>query len=719
MTERAVLSSLNNTTPVRPASTKYLSPATSRTPGISSPATALQNFDDYDEGQQKRERRRKSQAFDIHRRVLGSPSTASPSSTELNGLTSAELASNYANCIKLSTENKITSKNAFGLHLIDYITELLKKKKLDNFQVASSTLDASAKIYAGRVDFIHSSAYKMVASLGGGKVVEEDFLSDEPNAENAAQEDTAVKAEQKIKKKKVSPTVETNLKNINDDKDLEFEEDPMFQVTSAAFDEGGARGLLLNRLRIFDDNYQLVLDSSAPVSFEAPQPDSQSAPKKASYSELKAKLENANLENCQMCSPLSDFHFLTNEWEVSILPKSFSEFAFDASVEPPHIYSVEEEVDAIATGAIDDNDNADGDNDHFDQGGLVNDLNALSLRDSTTAEFVESAISDIAQGSVVKLRQILSSQPSDYCLFNSALLQAWAGPGHWKLASINKSGSTASAQKMTKKKTKKQPFKLTFDMPEEQGIELLKPAKAESISITKRTWATYTKKRTTLPEDKQIDKQEKLFCLFLKPNIKIKPVTEEAIGVDGEIENYDLNNKNDVENFCPVARDEDDEDLSAAGFDFSNETNFIQASQDNSSQGHFTNLTLNGTVLTQDKLVAAPNKVQKISIQYAKSAKRVDVKKLKTTIWSILTKDTQENSEVAANDVFLSTTKMTSPCYFSQLVNTLPSKVSTTMAKNLSIHTVFACLLYITNEKGLKLTTVKEMEDIYIEQDSL
>lgn len=61
----------------------------------------------------------------------------------------------------------------------------------------------------------------------------------------------------------------------------------MFQVTSAAFDEGGARGLLLNRLRIFDDNYQLVLDSSAPVSFEAPQPDSQSAPKKASYSELK------------------------------------------------------------------------------------------------------------------------------------------------------------------------------------------------------------------------------------------------------------------------------------------------------------------------------------------------------------------------------------------------------------------------------------------------
>ena len=30
---------------------------------------------------------------------------------------------------------KINSKNAFGLHLIDYMAELLKKKELENFQV--------------------------------------------------------------------------------------------------------------------------------------------------------------------------------------------------------------------------------------------------------------------------------------------------------------------------------------------------------------------------------------------------------------------------------------------------------------------------------------------------------------------------------------------------------------------------------------------------------
>lgn len=38
------------------------------------------------------------------------------------------------------------------------------------FQLASSTLDASAKIYAGRVDAIHSDAYKVLTGLGRSNV---------------------------------------------------------------------------------------------------------------------------------------------------------------------------------------------------------------------------------------------------------------------------------------------------------------------------------------------------------------------------------------------------------------------------------------------------------------------------------------------------------------------------------------------------------------------
>ena len=42
----------------------------------------------------------------------------------------------------------------------------------------------------------------------------------------------------------------------------------MFHIMSAAFDEGGTEGLLLNNLFCFDDCQQLVLDSETLVSVE-------------------------------------------------------------------------------------------------------------------------------------------------------------------------------------------------------------------------------------------------------------------------------------------------------------------------------------------------------------------------------------------------------------------------------------------------------------------
>lgn len=42
----------------------------------------------------------------------------------------------------------------------------VKEGEMTNFQIASCTLDAGAKIYAGRVDSIHTQAYKMLSGLG-------------------------------------------------------------------------------------------------------------------------------------------------------------------------------------------------------------------------------------------------------------------------------------------------------------------------------------------------------------------------------------------------------------------------------------------------------------------------------------------------------------------------------------------------------------------------
>lgn len=45
--------------------------------------------------------------------------------------------------------------------------------------MASSTLDASAKIYAGRVDFIHSETYKVLSGLGTGSTKQQSDLATE------------------------------------------------------------------------------------------------------------------------------------------------------------------------------------------------------------------------------------------------------------------------------------------------------------------------------------------------------------------------------------------------------------------------------------------------------------------------------------------------------------------------------------------------------------
>ena len=59
----------------------------------------------------------------------------------ISGLSAAQLAEHYNNCIKLSAENKISAKNAFNLQLIDYMATMIKKKESDmnNFQVRLPT----------------------------------------------------------------------------------------------------------------------------------------------------------------------------------------------------------------------------------------------------------------------------------------------------------------------------------------------------------------------------------------------------------------------------------------------------------------------------------------------------------------------------------------------------------------------------------------------------
>ncbi len=94
--------------------------------------------------------------------------------------------------------------------------------------------------------------------------------------------------------------------------------DPLFQKTSAAFDEGGSGGLLLNQLRCLDDSSELVLDSNTIVTgTEDTEPNSRRGTKPVGLRELRGK--QWTLFNCKINSTKEHtFVFITWKFIVNI-----------------------------------------------------------------------------------------------------------------------------------------------------------------------------------------------------------------------------------------------------------------------------------------------------------------------------------------------------------------------------------------------------------------
>jgi len=178
----------------------------------------------------------------------------------------------YSKCVQMVNENKISTKNAFDLDLIDHMDDIVdsfmggRKKSAsasggerrksvsqppkggdgagdDNrFHEASCTIEASARIYACRVDCVHTDTYRVLGGLSSADVDEDDGKEGEDG-----------KATKKRRIVGVN-TLERNEANIvQQNIEADEQSDPMFRRMAAAFDAGGAKGLLLSHLPIAED----------------------------------------------------------------------------------------------------------------------------------------------------------------------------------------------------------------------------------------------------------------------------------------------------------------------------------------------------------------------------------------------------------------------------------------------------------------------------------
>jgi condensin complex subunit 2 len=166
-----------------------------------------------------------------------------------------ELAEKYRLIIKLSSENKISAKNSWSLDLIDNMGEMIMNdasaSRGVNFQKASCTIDASVKIYSHRVDDTWTSSMRVLENLSRNAHDESDEEEEENNDGDINKEKVSAKVGSKAASRRldVSRTIEKNVANINSAQiEHQCTVDPMFHKMSKAFDEGGAKGMLMANL---------------------------------------------------------------------------------------------------------------------------------------------------------------------------------------------------------------------------------------------------------------------------------------------------------------------------------------------------------------------------------------------------------------------------------------------------------------------------------------
>ncbi|KAK5871723.1 hypothetical protein PBY51_004585 [Eleginops maclovinus] len=657
---------------------KGMSPADCSTPLLA----AFPGNDD----EQERRQRRKSRVIDLQAATDSSfndsaSHSAAGTPAAVPKLSNAQISEHYSTCIKLSTENKITTKNAFGLHLIDYMADILKQKdsELTNFKVAAGTLDASTKIYAVRVDAVHADAYRVLGGLGAEtKPGEDQGSKDEENDGEATK--------QPKKKRPPKKTVEQNLSNINSaESERKCEVDPMFQRMASSFDESSTAGVFLSVLFCENSRCELLFPSNMTLLQSTP---SYSPPRQLTVpaSPFMAGLQRSK-EKSSICPSLQDFSFTSWNPEQTmnqLLEKmKQGDHVFDVNAEPEH----------------EEDDGPDFDAD-YDEGDCEERGKEYKEGCEASGSGRGRDVIPIGEGDIATMCLQLSSQPREYSYFSPRTMAAWAGPGYWQFKPKHKLDHLPDKEPR-KRKPKKT---VEIDFNDDVNFDTFFRTSRAATTISKSALNSSNKK-TTLPADFQFP-PESLSQLSLKPSSSLTQEGQKRLsGELGEgIGDYDYNNPNDTANFCPGLQGGDSDD-DAEGFAGSED----QPSADSLAPTSLEDISTYG----EQDLVPEPHRVNKIEINYAKTAKKMDMKRLKNGMWSLLTEspekpteetDAVEKMEVCGEKVFSQTTK------------TLLQRLPNTMAQNLSVPLAFVALLHLANEKNLELVKVDDMSDIIIRQ---
>ncbi|KAL8697539.1 MAG: hypothetical protein Q9224_002261 [Gallowayella concinna] len=730
------------------------------------------------------------------------------------------LLANFEEWMKMATDNKINATNSWNFALIDYFHDMSLLKEGDgvNFQKASCTLDGCVKIYTSRVDSVATETGKLLSGLAdsGNKKSrrdEADGEAGEEGEEDGEENEDGTKKRQRKKPQRASEaTLAPSFASLQLKKfELEFSVDPLFKKASADFDEGGAKGLLLNHLSI-DCEGRIVFDSSDDANnaaAEVEETENEEVGRRVCEGEddlLKREIPNIDLD------ALGSFFFpkLSQLDEHDICPsmKTYDLGNPSGSLDIPFLKAHEDwhqdrpvsqdDGPAIAdqTGIVLDEDNAAGFGDddgllggfdlaegaRFGEGGEAWAKTAViepqvRIHEGAYEEGIGTdehgveigAFDPKGNGYAVALNHNPKNVDHEDIMsyFDNALQKNWAGPEHWRIRRIKDSSKPAGSAPAKRKE--KEPFEIDFLSPLTPTLAdlIYTPAASKSaISLPKAQWKSKT--RNLLPDDKHFNSRE-LLRLFLKPKARMssrrhglgskraygglqsdsipedepdeaywarKGKTDPATGhnEDAPQGNYDANFFQDDGLAAPGGPADDDDDFADAREVFSPDANGdaavgsqgldgVLANADGSEEGAF------GT-----QLVTQSRRLRPEYVQYARVAKKVDVRRLKEEMWRGIGFDKvgipQDGVVVvftyeSFQDAMAQTSMVPEPSAraesetlkFTSVMNDLQQVYPKQAMADISTSYCFICLLHLANEKGLTLGNEPGLAELSIQRD--
>lgn len=595
-----------------------------------------------------------------------------------------------------SLKQKINANNSWNFALIDYFHEMSLLKEGDgvNFQKASCTLDGCVKIYTSRVDSVATDTGKLLSGLAenAGRKRRGDAEDGEEGEDGEDDEDG--EDGQKKRKKRAARSAEATLASSfaqlqNKKMELEFSVDPLFKKASADFDEGGAKGLLLNHLAI-DGKGRIVFDSSddagdATAEDTRPNQGLEESRQQSLEPQETQPSDNIDIDISGLAAKYFPNLARLDQQDVCPSMKTFDLGDVNGSMDLPFLKAPddddvkdkeEEEEDGPGnrSGLFLDDENPMGfDDDDMNMGGFdlppetgfgeggevwareaIRDpqarVHTIGIEDNEEGvEGVEGAVSADAQYGVSMVHGRDQEQENILSYFDQALKKSWAGPEHWRISRVKQIGKATP----TVKRKEKEPFEIDFTAPMPQSLAdmLYTPATSNStISLPKAQWKS--KSRNLLPDDKHFNSKQ-LLRLFLKPKARMgprregrrtqQPLNEPAHGDADEA--YWATQGNDVDDGAAQGNyDADffqDDGLPMPGGPIDDDEDFADAREHFSPAPEAPNATqpLDGTIPSSQadafgaQLVTQSRRFRPEYVQYARVAKKVDVKRLKDELW--------------------------------------------------------------------------------------